>query len=172
MISTRSIVCSAAFLAATALTPVTSWAAQDGMPAATRQPHVAAISASCSSTKVDYTASNNGGSFTTSESFVDIPEGSVTFAQRRTGCILVKFDGMGFAGGTALEFVAALLDGTEMFPGDIQFTGGDSTWASSHAASWVATNVAAGTHTVQMEFRSKDGQNVYIIYHTTAVSHK
>ncbi|HLY05815.1 MAG TPA: hypothetical protein VKR31_08720 [Rhizomicrobium sp.] len=130
-----------------------------------------AVSPSCASSAVDVTSSDQQGDYTTSQTFVDIPEGAVRFNQPTTGCIIVKFDGYSYAPGEG-EMVAAFLDGTEIWPDDIVLASGDENAANSHAASWFATNVPAGVHTVQMEYRSYDGAYVYMHRHTTAVWHK
>jgi len=160
----------AALLLAAAV-PLTSPAAKDSVPTGPNAPRAAATSASCRSPMLDYTSSTQGGNWTTSLTYVDIPEASVTFEQKKAGCIIVKFDGPAYVFGTAVEDVAAFLDGNEMFPGEIVFGSGDYAYWNSRAASWVATNVTAGAHTVQMKFESTNGQNVNIDVHTTAVWH-
>ena len=65
-----------------------------------------------------------------------------------------------------------LLDGSPMFPGEIQFSANDVTFAQSHAASWTGS-VLAGSHTVQMQFRTEtSGQSVFMHRHTTEVVHR
>src|SRR5437588_10897854 len=135
-----------------------------------------AVSQDCVTRKVAVTSSDVTGNSTSSSSYVNVPDGAVTFNEGRDGCIVVDFTGYSFApnsGSTVgLVFVQALLDGVAMFPGEIQFSANDNTYAQSHAASWTASALA-GSHTVQMQFRSfTSGQSVFMHRHTTEVVHR
>jgi hypothetical protein len=73
---------------------------------------------------------------------------------------------------TRTLFVRALLDGVAGTPADTQFTGDDTVIARSYAMNFVFTPVAAGAHTVQMQFRSSNGQTVFVNRGTTIVDYK
>ncbi|MFL6688923.1 MAG: hypothetical protein ACJ8IR_01875 [Alphaproteobacteria bacterium] len=117
-------------------------AAKDGPPLTQRGGHARVVNASCKTTKTDYTSSD-GSIFTSSTTYVDVSEGSVTFNQARMGCILVRFDAVSLVQGSGgVEFVTALLDGAQMFPGEMAFDGDNEQVPQSRAASWVETNVS------------------------------
>src|SRR4051812_43803881 len=98
---------------------------------------------------------------------------AASFNQARTGCILVRFDAVSLVQGSGgVEFVTALLDGTQMFPGEMAFDGDNEQVPQSRATSWVATNVSAGSHSVQIQYRSFNGQTVIMSFHTTAIWHR
>ena len=122
-------------------------AAREGPLLTQRGGHARVVNATCKTPKLDFTSSD-ASIFTSSQTYVDVSEGSVTFNQARTGCILVRFDAVTRVQGSTVEFVTALLDGTQMFPGEMPFDGDDEQVPQSRATSWVATNVSAGSHTV------------------------
>jgi hypothetical protein len=119
---------------------------------------------------------------TTSTTFVSVPGAGVTFSQtgRAADCILVNFSSMSFAsaGGTALLYVRAVLDGSRVLePSSTQFSGdddedGDVRWSRTHDAQFVIDAVAPGTHTVDIQFRSLDGGSVTLHRGVTSVYHR
>ena len=79
------------------------------------------------------------------------------------------------AGGSSqLLIVRALLDGVEMVPGPVQFSGDDDEdgggdWARSHNHQWVAAKIPFGAHTVTIEYRSFFGGTVFMHNRTLTV---
>ncbi len=96
---------------------------------------------------------------TTSTTYVDVKDMSVTFSVKANGCALVDYAAFAFATGTALEFVQAVSGSTACNPGEIQFAANDSTFAFAHAANFECP-VTLGSNTIKIQFRSFDGQQV------------
>ena len=173
MLSLHKLMVPAALVLTTSLVPFAQASgSRDGV--ASRAPHqAAATSGDCKVKKVAFVTDDATGASTTSTTYVNVPNAAVSFSQggRTTGCIVVNFSAWAFAPGTALMMVRAQLDGVDMAPGgDQQFTATDGTFAVAHAFSWTA-NAAVGNHTVQIQFRSFDGQSVFIHKHTSSVHH-
>jgi hypothetical protein len=173
MLSLHKFVVSAALLLSASLIPFAhASGSRDGVakhPA--YQPTV--TSGDCKVKKVAFVTDDTTGASTTSTTYVNVPNAAVAFSEggQITGCIVVNFSAWAFTSSTGLLHVRATLDGVEMAPGgDQQFAANDSTFAFAHAFSWAA-NAAPGAHTVQIQFRSQDGQTVFIHKHTTTVHH-
>lgn len=139
----------------------------------------AQLNANCDTSKSSVTASDLLNSSTTSTTYVDVPEATVSFKQKGTkpGCVVVDFFAVAFAPFDAALFVHVLLDGVEIFPGPGQFSGDDDEdvdthWSRAQAFSWIAPDVAPGNHTVQVQFRSYFGTDVFIHKHITIVHHR
>jgi hypothetical protein len=182
MISLRGILFSGAVTLATSLTPVVAHSQDSGSNGlAERAAPQAAETGECNAQRVSFTASTLTNSATTSTSFVDVPEGSVSFTQHGTSsdCVVVYFTAQSFAPASrGLLMVRAVLDGgTVLSPGQQQFSGDDDEdfdgrWARSHAFSWAVNNVAPGAHKIQIQFRSFYGDKVFVHQHTTTVHHR
>lgn len=143
-----------------------------GVGAAPASPNT--LSQECKVGSVAVTSSDVYSS-TSSTAFLEVPDGAVTFNQRRSGCVVVDFAAVARAGnngsGQALE-IEAWLDGVPMFPGRIQLAGNDNGFAQSHAATWHGS-VTAGSHTVQMRYRTSfSGKLVELFNRSTKVAHK
>jgi hypothetical protein len=171
----------------TALTPIAAHSADGGGVAGgaggAKATSSVATTGTCTMKKANFTASTLDFSTTTSATFVNIPEGLVSFTQggSTSGCVIVDFSGMVFANaaGAALEYVRAVLNtGAVAVPFETQFNGdddedADGRWARSHAYTFVFPSVAPGAHTIQMQFRSLvAGQTVFMHRHTTVVYHQ
>jgi hypothetical protein len=118
---------------------------------------------------------------TTSTTFVDIPDMTVPFTVGGTSlknCIKVEFSAFTFAALDRLLYVRALLDGVKVAsPSEVQFSGdddedADGNWARSHAFNFEFSNVAAGPHTLKIQFRSFDGGTVFVHRRSVFVHHK
>jgi hypothetical protein len=96
---------------------------------------------------------------TTSTTYVDVLDMSVTFSVKSSGCALVDFASYAFAPGTALMFVHAISNNVECAPGEYQYAANDDTFAFSHGANFECA-VASGSNTIKIQFRSNDGQTV------------
>ncbi|HLY05814.1 MAG TPA: hypothetical protein VKR31_08715 [Rhizomicrobium sp.] len=170
-----------ALLLSAATSPIASWAADGGAIKPT-PPHATATSASCGSVTANWdTIFETVFLDTESTSWTDIPygEGVVTFNEKEAGgCILVMLDGDAITTTEyGLMYVQALLDGNVMVPGAVAFAGGLANSNSdgpinARAASWVATGVPSGRHTVQLQWKSYNGEEVDLGYPATVVWHK
>jgi hypothetical protein len=107
---------------------------------------------------------------TTSTTYVDVLDMSVTFNAKGSGCSLVDFASYAFAPGTALMFVHAVSNNVECAPGEYQYAANDDTFAYSHGANFECA-VVAGSNTVKIQFRSNDGQTVSMHRRTMLVWH-
>jgi hypothetical protein len=184
MLRIKSVILSASFIFATALTPIMAHAASDAGVAKQAQSSAKRVltTGGCPLTRMNFAASTLDGSGTTSTSFVDVPEASLTFFQGGTlsNCVIVNFSAMSFAStaSTALVLVRAVLDGVVVaIPPETQFSGDDDEdadfrWSRSHDYNFVFPRVAPGSHTVTMQFRSSDGGQVFINRHTMVVYHR
>ena len=110
---------------------------------------------------------------TLAATYINVSDGAVSFVQggRSAGCIAVHFEAQSAGTGSEILYVRALLDGTAMFPAEIAFAGHDVVEAA-HGFTWEGA-AAPGSHTVQIQYRSSDGQAyVFIEPHVTTVQHK
>jgi hypothetical protein len=144
----------------------------------TAGPRTEAATITCTSKQTMQSYVNHGDFNTTnSTSFVDLPGASVRFTVGRGAkCVSVLFTSMAFASrDDEVVFVRALLDGTVVAePSETQFSGDDDedrdvAAARSHAMNFLFAPVAAGSHTVQMQFRSAFGDMVTIHRGSTIV---
>lgn len=107
--------------------------------------------------------------WTGSTGFVDIPNGEMTFSVSgpAASCVIVSFSSNAYAAGRAAEFVQAVIDSSAVAkPGPVQFAASDGTYNFAKSFDFIFPAVAPGTHTVKMQFRSFDGQIVFINKHT------
>ena len=126
-----------------------------------------------------FVAADNTGLSTTSTTYVDVPDMSVTFTAggTRSFCATATFSAWTFATGGALMYVQALMDGTVVAaPGEQQFSGDDDEnangeWARSHAFTFVFPSVAPGAHTIKIQYRSFDGKTVFVHRRSLVVFH-
>jgi hypothetical protein len=122
---------------------------------------------------------------TTSAAFVDMPGMSVTFTiagTARRNCVKVEFSAYTFAANAPvagqLLMVRALLDGATVgSPGEVQFSGdddedADGSWARSHAFNFEFKDIAAGPHTIKIQWRSFFGGTVFAHSRSVFVHHK
>ena len=132
-------------------------------------------------TKINYKSDDNIDYFTSSSSFVDVPNSTVTFGQGGTtsGCVIVTFTAEAFAPSERLLQIRAILENSVVAaPGNVQFSGDDDEdsngrWARSHAFTFIFPSVAPGLHNVRMQFRSPDiFGRVFIHKHTVVVQHR
>ena len=137
-------------------------------------------SGSCKIPKADFMTSSLTASITSSTTFVDVPEATVTFKQAGTtsGCILVNFTGEPFAQGNGeVVMVRVLVDGaTELAPGPEQFSGDDDEdsdghWTRAQAFMWTGV-VTPGSHIIQVQYKSYFGGPISMNRHTTTVFHR
>jgi len=171
-----------AIAAAIALALPAAAHAQDGTGAIARLRAPAAVTTTgpCLTGHVSFHTENTPGIGTSSRAFVDIPNNSVNFQIPGVlpACAIVTFSAHSFATGPGeILAVQALLDGVPMAPGAVQFSGdddedGDGRFSRTHSVTFVATAVAAGVHTVQMQFESENGFPVFLNQPTVIVVSK
>lgn len=127
----------------------------------------------CSPTKVKGSASALDNSTTTSTTFVNIPEATVTFTQggAHASCVIVRFSAVAM-GGSDNIFVRAFLDQTTAaIPDDVRYTRSQSFTSEAHSFEFIFPRVAPGSHAIRMQFRaeSSGGGGVTVDRHTTVV---
>lgn len=132
-----------------------------------------AVAASCKN-RVEETIASDAYDQTTSTTWVNLTDGLISYSTRRAGCALVTLSGASSAGGDFL-LVQALLDGTTVCApsGNInsQIFASGSTEDEAHSMTYLCTNVAAGSHTLQMQYESYAGGSVTFSGHTLVVAH-
>ncbi len=125
--------------------------------------------------KVSYVATNGDeGVSTTSTTFTDLTPLSVTFTlpgPTKT-CLKVDVSAVSFAPNSELMQLRVLLDGSELLPGEVQFSGNDVLWAQSHSASFYQFGVTPGSHTVDVQWKSNGGNTIYAHWRSLSVLHK
>jgi hypothetical protein len=138
----------------------------------------AVVRTTCSTVRLSFASSNNTSQTTTSTTFVNVPDMSVSFTIPGTTstCITVHYTAVVWTGtGDRLINVRARLDGAvNGFPAEVQFAGfdGDNTLAQAHTFNFVFPNVAPGAHTLRIQWRSPLGGTVYTHERTAIVYHK
>ena len=111
---------------------------------------------------------------TTSTRFVDLPGMSVTFTIPGSvaSCLKVDLSAVTYALSGELISMRVLLDGTEIRPGRVQWSGNDSGWAAAHAFNFYAFGVPPGVHTVKAQANSYSGSIVWVHWRSMGVQHK
>ncbi len=142
----------------------------------------AVVSGACTGvTEMKYKSDDTINKTTSSSSFVNLPNGDVTFTQGGigNGCVIVTFTAEGFARLNRRVDVRARLDNAVIAaPRTVWFSGdddedADGAWARAHAFTFIFPSVAPGAHTVRMQFRSgRFSEPVFIHKHTVVVQHR
>jgi hypothetical protein len=136
------------------------------------RPAPAASSGSCTFAKREYAAANSFDE-STSETFVNLKDaGSITFSQNKIGCVAGTF----FANaGTAAPGdhigLQVLLDGAACAPLTNGYIFADAEFSSHSVAFFCGTGIAAGRHTIQIQYHSGFGGNVQFFQRTLQVDH-
>jgi hypothetical protein len=135
-----------------------------------------ATTGSCAFKKTEFSASTTNQS-TTSTTFTNLGDGgAITFNQSRTGCVAGSF--FANAGNTTSGdnvHMQVLLDGATCAPlttGDYVFANADVDLSSHAVGFFCGTNVAAGSHTVQVQWAAGIGGEAEMFQHTLEVSHR
>jgi len=139
-------------------------------PHAKAQPLPPAVSSgSCSENTAAYSASTDLQK-SSSRNYRDVTGTSVTFTQGAPGCVEVSFTAEGAATPRELLVTRALLDGKECLPTDNIFASDSpSSDLADHGMNYICPNVATGSHTAKIQFRSRFGHPVALDYRTTIV---
>lgn len=107
---------------------------------------------------------------TSSKSYRDVSGTGVPFTQGTAGCVEVSFTAEAATVPGELLLTRVLLDGNLCAPsGNIFASDSPSSDLADHAMNYFCSNVAAGNHTVKVQFRSRFGSKVALDYRTTAV---
>jgi hypothetical protein len=112
----------------------------------------AAKTGNCSPTAGKYMVSGHIVSSTTGSTFVAVPQARVTFTQGAKGCVKVTFVGQ-VGGGAPVNGqmqIRAMLDGVASAESPIGYF--DNTVDGAQSYVFIFANVAAGPHTVTMEY--------------------
>jgi hypothetical protein len=132
-------------------------------------PAAAAVSGGCNTTATKFQTSALDFSSTSSSDFTNLPEASVSFLQGKAGCVRVTFSSDINPQGHPLSIRAFLDDTTAGLPAEWQFSQ-TSAEISAHSFTFIFKSVAAGHHTLRMQFVSGvDGMAVLVRRHNTVV---
>src|SRR4051812_34698512 len=105
-----------------------------------------------------------------SRNYRDVTGTSVSFTQGVPGCVEVSFTAEAATTPHELLVTRALLDGKECLPtGNIFASDSPSSDLANHAMNYICANVATGSHTAKVQFRSRFGHQVALDYRTTIV---
>jgi hypothetical protein len=179
MTAPMRIVLPALFGAALGLLSVGTAAAQTPAPKAA----VAPVVGSCSPQMIDYTATDSTGLITDSLEYVNAPQASVRFVQRTNGCVIVHFTGVVFTSGIEASapqiLVRAVLEETGQVatPTDVSLSGDDDedfdgNSPRAHAMIFVFPSVSPGGYKASVQWKSPDGQGVFMHQHTVFIRHQ
>lgn len=167
--------------ALTALASPAAFAGDSGQPDAAAAASARAVTGgTCAAMNViDHREDSGTNASTSSSAFSNVPNTAVSFTQGTAGCAQVIFAAESFApGGGRLMGLRVVLDGaTVASPGPVLFSGDDDEnnnghWARSRSFMFSFSNVAAGAHTITVQYRSYTaGSPVFIGRHSVAVWH-
>jgi hypothetical protein len=133
-----------------------------------------ATTGSCTIKKTEYAASTTLEE-SASESFVNLSDaGSITFTQKKAGCVSgTFFANSGNAGTGDSVVLQVLLDGAACAPltSNYFFANSGSDFSSHAAAFFCGTHVSAGTHKIQVQYRSFEGGEVEFFQRSLIVTH-
>jgi hypothetical protein len=131
----------------------------------------AVVIGNCQPTEVKYAASSSDSS-TESQKFLNVREASISFAQGGTNpsCVIVHFSGESRGGFGASIVLRPLLDGATLgLPEEMQFAANDANHYTARTVIFIFQNVLPGTHRLDMQYKSVNGNKVNIGVHNTLV---
>jgi hypothetical protein len=138
-------------------------------PAAALDP---ATLGSCSPTKIKFVASDELRFRTTSQSYVDLPQASISFTQggRKASCVLVRFSAN--ANGNRNMGFRAMLDGTQAaLPYEGQISDGADKGPNARRFTFIFASVTPGVHNVKIQYQmTSQGGFADMNAHNTIVS--
>jgi hypothetical protein len=133
----------------------------------------AATSGLCKPVQVRFIASSLADSPTSSTSFINIPETTISFTQggAAASCVLVRFSASTFgANGIDVIDVRAFLDNaTAALPASIGVRGESDVTGYPRSFEFVFPSVAPGSHVLRMQFKSEKGNPVHVKAHNTVI---
>ncbi|HEX4080032.1 MAG TPA: hypothetical protein VHX61_14295 [Rhizomicrobium sp.] len=134
-----------------------------------------ATTGSCVFKKMEFSASAPEQT-TTSATFTNVGDGgSITFTQKKAGCVAGTF--FGNAGNNTTNdnvHLQVLLDSTECAPlttGNYVFANSGVDLSSHAVAFFCGTSIAAGSHTVRVQWSAGTGGEAELFQHTLEVNH-
>lgn len=139
-----------------------------------KEPGVRAQGSCTGLTQTDYRVETNLAA-TGSFGFVNLKDGEVTFTQggASAGCVIARFSAETDAPGTGgIDVRLRLGDGTIARPAPVFWTTDHSEGPSVQSFEFVFPNVAPGSRTVRVQWRSEDGRQVFFGYRTLTVTHQ
>jgi hypothetical protein len=129
----------------------------------------------CNPTKVKYLASDVALFKTSSTSFVNVAQASISFVQggNLASCVIVRFSAQPFVAvsGNTLIVGAFLDNATAALPNEVTYTEGGSLANTARSFDFVFPSVAPGNHVVRMQFKSPSGASVDLGLHNTFVQY-
>jgi hypothetical protein len=136
----------------------------------------APVTGTCSPTKVKYIASALDNSARTAQTFGNLPEASVIFAQGGAvaSCVIVRFSALVYLGYDGVVVRAVMDSATLGLPASVELSTQDTTNVNTQRAEsfdFIFPSVAPGVHSVRMQFRSPGGSIAYVFRHNTIVEY-
>jgi hypothetical protein len=130
----------------------------------------ATATGNCVTTGTEYRVTDTPAG-TTSTNLVTMPQSGIAFVQGGSvpGCVVVTFAAVITTASTWM-FVSATLDGNSPIDPNRNF--GSVSAQDSRTTVFVFPNVAPGSHTIVMKFRSQNGGNVTVYNRTATVSYR
>jgi hypothetical protein len=141
--------------------------------------HAANAAGHCTGMTVTDFVSSDADDSTNLMTFVNVADGHLNFSTSGTGCVMITFSGEAivYPPGGGLEYmrVRTLLDGSSLcvpaLTADIFWASGDPSPRTANSITHICKNVAAGNHTVQVQYSSGYGNYVEIIGHVLTITH-
>lgn len=140
--------------------------------------YAANASGECSGPAKTNFLSSDGFDQTLSTVWNDITDGRLNFTTAATGCVIVTFSALGSTtsnGGFNLLHVRTLLDVNSLCmpanANDVFLSASPPGISSNNSIVRVCKNIAAGSHSVRVQYRSGDGDLVAIGSHVLTVMH-
>jgi len=124
----------------------------------------------CTTTQESYSVSTDLQT-TSSKTFTDVEGTPISFTQGAAGCVEVSFSSEAATMPNEILVTQVVLDtGTVCTPGDNLFASDSPSGdLSAHEMNYICPTVAAGSHSVKVQFRSRFGSKVALDYRTTIV---
>jgi hypothetical protein len=134
-------------------------------------PFATTLRGSCTLSKTKWATTPDVNSITQSTSFVAVPGSKITFTQSAAGCVIVQFSAGASTDTNTAVVVQAQLDGATLASPDDNVFSRDSDEAD-RAMSFVFPKVSAGSHVVEMQYKSDTGLNVLLGDRTVIVQYQ
>ena len=121
-------------------------------------------------TKTEFIASTTNV-FTSSTSFVDVPESGFSIVTAKPGCVAITITGeASTSSGTAIE-MRPLLGNNSCPPSTVDFATDEPVYRT-HTMTYICNGVPAGIHDITMQYRSDTGNMVYLNHRIVTVTHR
>lgn len=145
------------------------------LPAGFSAAHAASSSGRCTNLPQTDFINSDADDATTSTAWQDITDGYRNFVQASDGCAIITVSGpvrSGTSTTTGVLEMRTLLDGTAIcVPPDFNDGLTQSFGAFSTSITRICEHVAAGPHTIQVQYHSSNGQTVELLSHVLTVAH-